>query len=629
MIPDTVRSCPRIEAEKFRDLEEGEQHRYIHDRLHLDFYSECSGEVRNDGRRFIGLVRRSAAENNEIYYLYPVDCLNETETFERRILFEDIDRIRIPGKGITAAQKACEEIDQNDMGMKMVSAKYQIAPRDRFLPIWVSDIRVLDCSPAEMIERIKGILAKVRSLTGTISQMEQQQKELEKKLETVRGIAETESDKLRRLNEECERIKQAWQEEADRKRRMEEASKALEVKAHAFADRLQEYGLEVDRAALGLSLPAEQPQEQDRNESIPDLSLLAKQVRDAISQEQKLFYEEHIIREFLGAMFTGQLIILSGPPGTGKSSLPPAIAKCIGAECRMVSVQPSWTDNQDLLGFYDPTRERFAATPFLNILVEARNDPGVIYLVCLDEMNLVRVEYYFSEILSAMEAEKMELRLYSPYTHDLRRKTLRRQLGTLLGQEPSQDTVEKLYAIQDALALLDRYEALFPLPDNVQFIGTLNMDETTKGLSPKVLDRSFIIDIGRRAEPVGIASPDPARNHTPPAGQTPLHSFSPLAFREGICCGLDDDGVDKLERDLDSRMAELKKWLEAKQLQEVSVSLSARGRAHIDKLFRRGLELDDVFLGKILCAMRYTEPELDDLIQEQAGQTFHGTTGTN
>jgi len=43
--------------------------------------------------------------------------------------------------------------------------------------------------------------------------------------------------------------------------------------------------------------------------------------------------------------------------------------------------------------------------------------------------------------------------------------------------------------------MLKNYPAKFKIPPNVKFFGTLNQDETTLDISPKVLDRSYVIRI--------------------------------------------------------------------------------------------------------------------------------------
>lgn len=191
-----------------------------------------------------------------------------------------------------------------------------------------------------------------------------------------------------------------------------------------------------------------------------------KKLRD----EQGLIYPAglRIPERFLGALFTDQLIILSGPPGTGKTSLPFAIAEAIGAKKPvLIPVQPNWTDNQDLMGYYNPIRNNnaggYTTTPFLDVILEASlpENRDRIYFVVLDEMNLAHIEYYFSTILSIMESKDKTIRLYSE------------RLANGDCDVPPEVV----------------------LPDNLQIIGTLNMDETTKGISPKVIDRSYILEI--------------------------------------------------------------------------------------------------------------------------------------
>jgi energy-coupling factor transporter ATP-binding protein EcfA2 len=69
-----------------------------------------------------------------------------------------------------------------------------------------------------------------------------------------------------------------------------------------------------------------------------------------------------------------------------------------------LSVRPDWTDNRSLLGYYNPLTAQYQSTELLALLLRAKPDPDRPHFVILDEMNLAKVEYYFSDFLSAMEA---------------------------------------------------------------------------------------------------------------------------------------------------------------------------------------------------------------------------------
>jgi MoxR-like ATPase len=106
------------------------------------------------------------------------------------------------------------------------------------------------------------------------------------------------------------------------------------------------------------------------------------------NQDKKLLYATDKIELFLRAIQSNVLLILNGPSGTGKSSLVNAFEKVLkGARSSMVPVQSSWTDKQDLLGYFSPSERRYVETPFLRALLDAKNTDG-LHLICLDEMNL-------------------------------------------------------------------------------------------------------------------------------------------------------------------------------------------------------------------------------------------------
>ena len=126
------------------------------------------------------------------------------------------------------------------------------------------------------------------------------------------------------------------------------------------------------------------------------------------SYKSNLYYNNSTIEKLYAGLCTNQLVILSGSPGTGKTSIVEGFCDAIGAKKKVISVQPNWSETQDLLGFYNPVEKVYVSTPFLDFLIEAKNDKDNLYIVCLDEMNLAHVEYYFAEFLSKLDTKDRE-----------------------------------------------------------------------------------------------------------------------------------------------------------------------------------------------------------------------------
>jgi energy-coupling factor transporter ATP-binding protein EcfA2 len=226
-------------------------------------------------------------------------------------------------------------------------------------------------------------------------------------------------------------------------------------------------------------------------------------IRGALYAQCNLYYSRETIEAFVGSLINNQITILYGTSGTGKSSLVEGFSKVMAnSKTFMISVQSSWTDKEDLLGFLNPLEFQYISTPFLDALVEARKNPEWLYLICLDELNLAHIEYYFAEFLSGREKDVPSITLYSKRFQELayeriKNYVIKDELGqTYLNEEKIKElpTSEKL-RLQNCLDLVYLYPAEFHIPGNVRFIGTMNMDHTVKGLSPKTIDRSFVIEL--------------------------------------------------------------------------------------------------------------------------------------
>lgn len=168
------------------------------------------------------------------------------------------------------------------------------------------------------------------------------------------------------------------------------------------------------------------------------------------------------------------LTVLAGVSGTGKTLLPLKYAEFFGIPSLVVPVQPRWDSHDDLFGSYNYIEKRFVATELGRSLVvmdefnnKDRRDAGEwskrLLLVLLDEMNLARTEYYFSEFLSRLE--------------------LRREINPALAEQREK---AELLTGKDA-------KTKVWVGTNVLFVGTMNEDESTQTLSDKVLDRANVL----------------------------------------------------------------------------------------------------------------------------------------
>jgi len=165
-------------------------------------------------------------------------------------------------------------------------------------------------------------------------------------------------------------------------------------------------------------------------------------------------------------------VILSGLSGTGKTQLALKYARAVHGltsntdndplifEC---PVRPEWTDPTGLTGYYDVLTNRYVVPTFLEAVLVATAHRDSPVFVILDEMNLARVEYYLSDILSAIET------------------------GGALQLHSNGVPLEGTTGVS--------VRAEIPLPSNLFIIGTINVDETTNPVSDKVLDRASVIDM--------------------------------------------------------------------------------------------------------------------------------------
>jgi hypothetical protein len=81
-----------------------------------------------------------------------------------------------------------------------------------------------------------------------------------------------------------------------------------------------------------------------------------------------LFYEFKVVAAYFAGMATSKIIILEGISGTGKTSLPYAMGKFFNNSADIISVQPSWRDRSEMIGYLNEFTKKFNESDFLKAL---------------------------------------------------------------------------------------------------------------------------------------------------------------------------------------------------------------------------------------------------------------------
>lgn len=272
--------------------------------------------------------------------------------------------------------------------------------------------------------------------------------------------------------------------------------------------------------------------------SLKDVVSHVKNYAGSRPVEEQLYYTDNDIRAFLAGMSVSRLLILQGMSGTGKSSLPRIFSEAISGFNRLIPVESSWRDRNELLGYYNDFNKKFNAKSFTIELYRSskeRCQPIPTFIV-LDEMNLARIEYYFSDFLAILQEPDHEKWLIELVSSDMRtlpmelpesvKAKMKREDPTIyaiweriersrqgdLKAETSDEDKELLTEYLDKLGQLTGAKSLIDgrkirVTDNIWFIGTANRDESTFEISDKVYDRAQVVSLNRKGVSEGTYTP--------------------------------------------------------------------------------------------------------------------------
>jgi uncharacterized coiled-coil DUF342 family protein len=389
-------------------------------------------------------------------------------------------------------------------------------------------------------ERLAALHKEDSELQAAIRSLEERRKNLDQKVTALVNDIQAQEARLKTLVQQVEKAEQekaAACRERDQARADRDAAKAeltgLQKSLDAFKAMAENLNARLKEADVGHT---------DLTKALEDLAQPALKFafnRGAQLDESTalrrlaehlrakgLHFPERVQLAFhtsLKAAHINPLVVLAGVSGTGKSALPMAYAEATGMNFVSLAVQPGWSGPQDLLGFYNYLERKYKATELARALAQmsrfsAKDLPGLdiqsrkeqMLLLLLDEMNLARIEYYFSDFLSRLEQRR----------------------GRKIEDEQRRREVSLLV---DAGSLPATEVPRFIFPDfNVLFVGTMNEDESTQSLSDKVIDRANVLRFGAPKELRAAPAPTVA----------PTADFLPRATWEQWVKPFDGNGFD-------------------------------------------------------------------------------------
>ncbi|OUP74840.1 hypothetical protein B5F08_11740 [Anaeromassilibacillus sp. An172] len=186
-------------------------------------------------------------------------------------------------------------------------------------------------------------------------------------------------------------------------------------------------------------------------------------------QKYRKYTKNEILNMFI-CFSQNFLTIFSGEPGTGKTSICNILANSLGLNnfgesndiyknrYVPVSVERGWSSKRDLIGYFNPLTKKYDRSNVkiydgLMILNEEREESRFPYLILLDEANLSPIEYYWADFMRAADSSESDVFINIGLDKDIY------------------------------------------IPKTLHFLATINNDQTTERLSPRLIDRAWIVKL--------------------------------------------------------------------------------------------------------------------------------------
>lgn len=380
---------------------------------------------------------------------------NIKQSLVKEIVSNHFDQIQNKVVAISSVQKRVDEPKMQEAALEKNVASLKVS----------SEIT----NKAESEEYNK----KISELTAELERIQDENKALRERVDLHEEI-----DKLRaerdQLKSERDKAKLSYDQQLidnnDLQKQFDSTLRTFNDKATQTARILDSKLLDKILRGIGDEPTVEVPASFDRtllNTEPLDCGDIIGRVTDFVRNKAHRDVSSNDIANYLICITQGFITTFAGEPGTGKTSLCNILAKALGLVANApqrrfidISVERGWSSHKDFIGYYNPLSKKmersngevFNAFELMDKECDCDIAEIAPFVILLDEANLSPIEHYWAAFLRNCDFGSVSNRTIP------------------LGGSKS-----------------------FKLPDHLRFLATVNFDHTTEELSPRFLDRSWVI----------------------------------------------------------------------------------------------------------------------------------------